>query len=112
MGSKLRHSRRREKAGASDPRKVKTTGSKKRPSRRSRTEFDALLGRFSEALSILATATRALGLAQEDLPPDSDHDIGEDVVTLERGVAALRSVYNELDLAIREVRDDGPGDRG
>jgi hypothetical protein len=99
MGSKPRHSSRRKKAGRSTP---STSDSSK--ARSSPTDFDALLGRFSDALSILATATRALGTTQGDVRPDPDHDISEDILTLEHGLSALRAVYNDLDVAIREVR--------
>ena len=68
------------------------------------TDFDALLERLSDALSIVATATRSLSYAQADLEPIPGHDVGEEFITLEHGVAALRLVYNELDVAIREAR--------
>lgn len=68
------------------------------------TELDALLERLSNALSIVATATRSLSYSQADLRPIPGHDVGEEFVTLEHGVTALRTVYNELDVAIREVR--------
>ena len=101
MGSKLRHSSRRSKAGRSSSTKsIPTTPTP----RRGATDFDALLERFSNALSIVATAARSLSLAQADLQPISGHDIGEDILTLETGVAGLRAVYNDLDVAIREVR--------
>ena len=96
MGSKLRHSSRR-KAGGSASTKSKSF----KVERRGPTDFDALLGRFSDAMSILATA---LNLAQQNIPADPDHDISEDIYTLECGMGALRTVYNELDVAIREVR--------
>jgi hypothetical protein len=102
MGSKPRHSSRRRKAGRS----VSTTSTSKSPkaTRRSPTDFAALMGRFSDALSILATATRSLANTQEDSQPNPDHDIGEDITTLEHGVSALRAVYDELDVGIRELR--------
>jgi hypothetical protein len=40
----------------------------------------------------------------ERVEPDSDHDIGEDVVTLEHGLRALRVVYDEFDAGLRELR--------
>lgn len=99
MGSKPRHSSRRRKAGRSSPPTSKSSKARGGP-----TDFDALLARFSDALSILATATRALSSTHEDVRPDPDHDIGEDILTLEHGLIALRAVYNDLDVAIREVR--------
>jgi len=102
MGSKHRHSSRPRKAGLSASKKSKSSTSK--VVRRSPSDFDALLGRFSDALSILATATRALSNTQEDSEPSSDHDIGEDITTLEHGLSALRVVYDEFDVGIRELR--------
>jgi hypothetical protein len=101
MGSKHRHSNRPSKAGASSSRSV---GSTKAQQGAKSTDFDALLERFSNALSVVATAARSLTLAQGELEAIPEHDIGEDIHTLEQGVAALRGVYNELDVAIREVR--------
>jgi hypothetical protein len=102
MGSKLRHSSRPTKASTFASNKLKRSTSK--DGRRGPTDFDELLGRFSDALSVLATATRALSNTQEDTEPSPDHDIGEDITTLEHGLSALRAVYDELDVAIREVR--------
>ncbi len=110
MGSKPRHSSRTSRAGTSRSRKTKAKAKAEfkanRPKiqRRPPTDFDALLGRFSAAVSVLATATCSLGLAAEHLPSHPEHDIGEYAITLENGMAALRAVYNELDVAIRELR--------
>src|SRR5215475_8916856 len=98
MGSKLRHSSRPRKAGTSASNKSSRVTSK--VVRRGPSDFDALLGRFSDALSILATATRALSNTQEDGEPSPDHDIGEDITTLEYGLSALRAVYDEFDVGI------------
>ena len=101
MGSKRRHSNRPRKAGPSSSGSAGSTTPQDR--RRGSTDLDALLGRFSDALSVVATAARSLQLAQAEMEPIPEHDIGEDIHTLEHGVAALRVVYNELDVAIREV---------
>jgi hypothetical protein len=100
MGSKHRHSSRLVNAGSSVPRTKKSPKAKPRGP----TDFTALMDRFSDALSILATATRSLASTQEEAGPNPDHDIGEDITTLEHGVSALRSVYDELDVGIRELR--------
>lgn len=100
MGSKPRHSSRRRKAGSSVPLEPKPSGA----ARRRPTDFTTLMGRFSDALSILATATRSLSSTQEDSQPNPDHDIGEDIATLEHGLRALRAVYDEFDVGIRELR--------
>jgi hypothetical protein len=62
------------------------------------------VGRFSDALSILATATRALSNTQADSEPSPDHDIGEDITTFEHGLNALRAAYDGFDIGIRELR--------
>ena len=103
MGSKPRHSSLRKKAGTSVPEKSKPSSST--VGRRSPPDFDELLGRFSDALSIIATATRALSNTQADSEPSSDHDLGEDIATLEHGLSALRAVYDEFDVGIRELRE-------
>jgi hypothetical protein len=100
-GSKRSHSSRPSKAGASPSGSANSTNSQERPKS---TDFDALLERFSNALSVVATAARSLTLAQGELEAIPEHDIGEDIHTLEQGVGALCAVYNELDVAIREVR--------
>ena len=86
----------------------KSTTSRGRPpapkQRRKPTDFDALRDRFSDALSIVATATYSLSHAQDELQPIPQHDIGEDIITLEHRVKALRAIYDELDIGIREVR--------
>lgn len=97
----------RNLAPSSARRRSRASGSRRLDAdqrRRGSTDFNALLERFSNALSVVATATRSLTLAQSEVEPVPEHDIGEDIHTLEHGVAALRSVYNELDVAIREVR--------
>ena len=103
MGSKPRHSSRRKKAGTSVTEKSQPSSSN--VVRRSPPDFDELLGRFSDALSILATATRALSNTQADSEPNPDHDIGEDIATLEHGLSAMRAVYDEFDVGIRELRE-------
>lgn len=100
MGFKHRNSSRPVNAGGSAPLTPKSPKAKPRGP----TDFTAPMGRFSDALSILATATRSLAHTQEDSQPNPDHDIGEDIVTLEHGLSMLRAVYDELDVGIREVR--------
>ena len=102
MGSKLRNSSRRRKAGMSTSKRSKLLADW--PRNHPPTDFDALLARFSEALSLLATATRALTSSQEESQANPDHDIGEDITTLEHGLRSLRAVYNEFDVGLREIR--------
>ena len=84
---------------------AKTTKSKT-PKRveTSRPDFDAILSRLSDSLSIIATATNALTHAQEGSGTVAPHDVGDEITTLEHGLRALRVVYDELDIAVREVR--------
>jgi len=46
-----------------------------------------------------------LSNTQADSEPSPDHDIGEDITTLEDGLSALRAVYDEFDVGIRELRE-------
>ncbi len=109
MGSKLRHSSRRQKAGrSSSPQSKRASPAPRQQS----VDFEALLEGFSNALAIVATAAHALTLARADLKPLPGHDIGEDVITLEHGIQALRNVYSELDLAIKEVQPEWEGSGG
>jgi hypothetical protein len=48
--------------------------------------------------------SRAIADARSGLEPIPEHDIGENIHTLDQGVGASRAVYNELDVSIREVR--------
>jgi len=58
-------------------------------------DFDEMLGRFSEALALTEAAHDVLECAQDD-----SVRIGPGVLTLQRGIEELRSVYNEFDMAI------------
>jgi hypothetical protein len=61
--------------------------------------LDAILARFSDALSITAVAATAFVCGQDRLKELMPSDAGEAIYTLERGVKDLRRVYEELDLA-------------
>jgi hypothetical protein len=61
-------------------------------------------GRLSDSLSIIATAANALIHAQQPTGTVAPGDVGEEITTLEHGVRALRSAYDELDVAIRALR--------
>lgn len=63
-------------------------------------DFYEFLHRFSEALAIVQTAYKALQASEND--PGVPR-IGAEVSTLGQGVAALRAVHEELDLAIAGV---------
>lgn len=68
-----------------------------------RPNLDAILGRFSDAISMVVTATHALIAAQDRADVDLPYDPGETIFTLKQGLNALRRVYNELDGAIIEL---------
>jgi hypothetical protein len=103
MGSRARHSSGR-KAALRHARKGKSLSTRRKPFR-STPDFDAILGRLSDSLSIIAAATHALTHAQQGSDGTvTPADVGEEITTLEHGVNALRGAYNEIDVAIREVR--------
>ena len=104
MGS----TRRRHSTGpqARPSRARKSTASKLNTGRKGAVPPDdlgAMLGRLSDSLSIIATATNALVHAQESTGTLTPEDVGEEVTTLEHGVSALRSAYDELDVAVRRL---------
>jgi hypothetical protein len=103
MGSKRRDSSRPSKAGTPKSIKSRAKLPASKPGRKP-TDFDALLERFSDALSFVATATYSLTHSRDELQTVSGHDVGDDIFTLEHGLIALRAVFDELDVGIREVR--------
>jgi hypothetical protein len=88
----------RAKAGAFRARRRKASRKSSPP------DLDAILGRLSDSLSIVATVTNALIYAQHGTGTLTPHDVGDEIKTLEAGLTALRGVYDEMDVAIREVR--------
>jgi len=69
-----------------------------------RPDIDAMLGRLSDAISIVTTAANAFLGAEECAGSTNAGDLGDEIITLRHGVRALRGVYDELDVAIRSVR--------
>jgi hypothetical protein len=63
-----------------------------------------MLSRFSDAMSVIATATNAMVHAQHIPGGINVQDVSDELVTLERGVRALRDVYDEFDVGIRDVQ--------
>jgi hypothetical protein len=103
MGStRHRHSTGR-KAGASRSTTNTRPTSTRKTAKPSRPDLHAVLGRLSDSLSIIATATSALTHAQEGSGTVAAQDVGEEITTLEHGVRALRGAYDEMDVAIRAV---------
>jgi hypothetical protein len=66
-------------------------------------DIGAILGRFSDALSFVATATHVLIAAQDRTDVETPYDASETVHTLMHGLNALRGVYNALDVARRHL---------
>jgi hypothetical protein len=103
MGSRARNSSGR-KAASRHARKGKCNPTRRKPVPQLTPDFDAILGRLSDSMSIIATAANALTHAQEGTGTVAPADVGEVITTLEHGVRALRSAYNDMDVAIRELR--------
>lgn len=103
MGSRARNSSGR-KAASRHARMGKCNSTRRKPVSQPAPDFGAILGRLSDSLSIIATATNALTHAQEGSGTVTPHDVGEEITTLEHGVRVLRAAYDEMDVALREVR--------
>jgi hypothetical protein len=106
MGSAARHSTGRKaarlhtlKSNHPRARKGKRSTSRLKPSRPG---IVAILSQFSDSLSIISTATKALIHAQEGTGTLVPKDAGEEIITLEYGVQRLRSAFELLDAAMRE----------
>jgi hypothetical protein len=101
MGSSRRSHSTGGPAGASRQRGRRTSARK--PTKSPRVDLHAILGRLSDSLSIIATATSALTHAQEGSGTVAAQDVGEEITTLEHGVRVLRGAYDEMDVALRTV---------
>jgi len=66
-------------------------------------DFDDILSRFSEARSFLDCATRLL----DDWDAGAGKGPGDEVVCLRHGLALIRTIYNDLDIAIMALEDKG-----
>lgn len=67
-------------------------------------DIDEIMGRLSDAISVVATAANALLGAQEREGSTSGAEVGDEITTLLHGVRCARRAYDSLDVAIREVR--------
>src|SRR3954453_1561723 len=67
-------------------------------------DIDEIMGRLSDAISVVATAANALLGAQEREGSTSGAEVGDEVTTLLHGVRCIRRAYDALDVAVREVR--------
>jgi hypothetical protein len=66
-------------------------------------DFDGLLGRFADAITLIRVSHRSL---------DALEVAFEEEFVLRRGLAALDAVYNELDLAIVAIHMRTPRTKG
>ena len=101
MGSRARNSTGRKATSAA--RKGKRSAVPRKPSESSSPDFEAILGRLSDALAIIATATSAMEAGQALTAVTDAAEPADKIFCLGRGVGDLRRVYNELDVAILEV---------
>lgn len=67
-------------------------------------DIDEILGRLSDAISVVATAANALLGAEEREGSTAGADVGDEISTLLHGVRCIKRAYDALDVAIREVR--------
>jgi hypothetical protein len=67
-------------------------------------DIDEIMGRLSDAISVVATAANALLGAQEREGSTSGAEVGDEITTLLHGVRCVRRAYDALDVAAREVR--------
>jgi hypothetical protein len=67
-------------------------------------DIDEIMGRLSDAVSVVATAANALLGAQEREGSTAGAEVGDEITTLLHGVRCMRRAYDALDVAIREVR--------
>ena len=64
-----------------------------------------IMGRLSDAISVVATAANALLGAQEREGSTAGAEVGDEITTLLHGVRCVRRAYDALNVAIREVRE-------
>ena len=102
MGSRARHSSGR-KAASFRARKGRCKTSRPEPAPKSEPDLHVILGRLSDAMSIIATATRSMAAAEQIAGSATAADVGEEIITLEHGMRVLRSAYDEMDVALRAV---------
>ena len=106
MGSAKRTDSSREQSKTRSARRAKHA----RPSGRAsnappvKPDIDEIMGRLSDAISVVATAANALLGAQEREGSTSGAEVGDEITTLLHGVRCVRRAYDSLDVAIRELR--------
>ena len=64
-------------------------------------DIDEIMGRLSDAISVVATAANALLGAQEREGSTSGAEVGDEITTLLHGVRCVRRANDALDVALR-----------
>jgi hypothetical protein len=67
-------------------------------------DTDEILGRLSDAISVVGTAANALLGAEEREGSTAGADVGDEITTLLHGVRCIKRAYDALDVAVREVQ--------
>jgi hypothetical protein len=67
-------------------------------------DVDEIMGRMSDAISVVATAANALLGAQEREGSTAGAEVGDEITTLLHGVRCIRRAYDALDVALRTAR--------
>jgi hypothetical protein len=67
-------------------------------------DIDEMMGRLSDAISVVATAANALLGAEEREGSTAGADVGDEITTLLHGVRCIERAYDALDVAVRQVR--------
>jgi hypothetical protein len=67
-------------------------------------DIGEIMGRLSDAISVVATAANALLGAQEREGSTTGAEVGDEITTLTHGVRCVRRAYNALDAALHTVR--------
>jgi hypothetical protein len=71
-------------------------------------DIDEVMGRLSDAISVVATAANALLGAQEREGSTAGAEVGDEITTLLHGVRCIRRAYDALDVAVRTVQPERP----
>jgi hypothetical protein len=67
-------------------------------------DIDEILGRLSDAISVVATAANALLGAEEREGSTAGADVGDEITTLLHGVRCIKRAHDALDVAVRQAR--------
>jgi len=67
-------------------------------------DIDEIMGRLSDAISVVATAANALLGVKEREGSTAGAEVGDEITTLLHGVRCVRRAYDALDVTVRTVR--------